>query len=423
MTTASPATGLARLLTLGFPIGLILSVVAALLLGAVLSGHFAVLRLPVPTGPYEVGTVTRSVDIPVTDSGGTDIGPPRRIDLELWYPAVDVSATRRAAYRAADSHGAPLLTRFLRDLMQADSYLDASVADGSHSVLLYFPAWGGTRADNTVLAQNLASHGFVVVGMDDLYPSRPMDFSSEQAFRASLRWGDDKARLEAGAAREVIDALALWNAADETGRFTSHLDLKRLGAFGFSYGGAVAGELARVDSRVHAAADMDGWLFSDAATKGVSQPFLILGGKDPARRQDDSTLPIEDHYAAVLDAIDGRQISAGFHRYGGFLLTIPGAQHYNFSDLAFLPTVRHTSLGPIDGKRAASVIEEYLSEFFGHYLNGLPAPLLAPSRAGSEPSLASQRVDVAAQLEVWPPPKSQRAATPHLRVLRKPPIR
>jgi predicted dienelactone hydrolase len=387
----------APLVKLVVSIGSVLSVLAAILIGAALSGTFAVLRLPAPTGPYSVGTALRDAEL----------GEGKRTEVQLWYPVENVANTKRSRYRFADTSGVPLVVRLLRSLVRSDAFLDADVAGGAHPVLLYFPSWGGTRADNTALAEDLASNGFVVVGMDDMYPSRPLDFSSEASYEGSVRWGDRKVELQASAARRVLDTLGSLNANDPEGRFTAHLDMTRIGALGFSFGGAVAGQLARDDHRVRAAADMDGWLFGDVAKHGLSKPFLILGGNDPdaappAVLENDKHLTPDERYAGILDWIDGKQIVAGFQENGGFLLTINGAEHFNFTDLPFLPSIRHTSLGPIDATRAARVVREYLLQFFGHFLNGAPAPLLEPAKTASTPARAARVADPDARLEIWP---------------------
>jgi dienelactone hydrolase len=49
------------------------------------------------------------------------------------------------------------------------------------------------------------------------------------------------------------------------------LDLHKVGAFGHSFGGATALEVAQRESRVRAAIDLDGDLFGTLAREGVSK--------------------------------------------------------------------------------------------------------------------------------------------------------
>jgi len=378
-------------------VGLGLTALALLVLGAATAGFLPLLRLARPTGPFSVGTVMRTIDT-ATLAGPAADGGRTRIDLELWYPALDVSGARRAPYRFADTPDTSLATRLLHKLVRTDAFLDAPVATGRHPVLLYVPSWGGERAQNTSLAQSLASHGFIVVAMDDLYPARPMDLSSGEAYRESLQWAAQKARLQAASAQKVLDALAAWDTDDPTRRFTSHLDLEHVGAFGFSFGGATAAELARIDPRVRAAVNMDGWLFGDAADLGVPKPFLILSGTEVSPGPDDaSRLTPSQYYSASLDRADEKRVIAGLRRYGGYLLTIEDAGHTDFCDAALLPSIRHTGFGAIDGRRAARIIERYVTAFFESSLRGNGAPQF---EVGTP--------DTAARLDVWPVPPSAR---------------
>jgi dienelactone hydrolase len=375
------------------PAFLIALATAALLLLvlAALRGAVSPFRLPSPTGPFPVGTALRSAVV-----GGKNVA------LQLWYPALGVAGRRAVRYRFGDPSQRTFRSRILDGLVTTDSHLDAEMTPGPHAVLLYVPSWGGGRSDNTALAQSLASRGFVVVAMDDLYPLPVIDFSSETAYRDSLRWCNEKVRLQAGDARLVLDELEKWDAHDPAGLLENRLDLQRVGAFGFSFGGAVAAELARLDPRVRAGIDMDGWVFGEAAEIGVPRPFLVMSTGPDAATVDGPGVPLSQHYSAVFDRLNETQIVKGFERYGGALLTIEGTKHYNFNDVAFLPSIRHTGLGPIGGPRAARIVQTYLLEFFDRWLNGRPAPLFEVRESGAGPTAALRSLDAAARLDVWP---------------------
>ena len=112
--------------------------------------------------------------------------------------------------------------------------------------------------------------------MGDPYPEPPLDLSTERSFQKTLAWGDDKARREAEVAIAVLDFLCLLDTSDPEGRLFHRLDLKHVGILGFSFGGAVAQEAASLDTRFKAVANLDGWLFGDAANTWIEQPMLIM---------------------------------------------------------------------------------------------------------------------------------------------------
>jgi acyl transferase domain-containing protein len=166
--------------------------------------------------------------------------------------------------------------------------------------------------------------------------------------------------------------------------------------------GAVAAETATLDPRVRAAVNLDGWMFGEAADRGVPRPFMLVsdaaGAPNPNHASRDET-----RYAAMLDDSNLKAILAGLARYGGYYLTISGTDHENFADVAVLPSLRHTGVGPIDGRRAEAIVATYVEEFFDHCLNGRAAPLLESTAGKAQPAGSRHGIDPAARLEIWHP--------------------
>jgi predicted dienelactone hydrolase len=376
-----------------------------LLLGLAVAASvaFPVFELPEPTGPDAIGTVLLS-------------SPP----LQIWYPAKPGSAGTRASYTYAGLE--PTLgSRFARErLVQTPALIGAPVAPGAHPLVLYAAGWGGKRADNTVQALELASHGYIVAAMDDRYPQPPLDFSSPGAARDTVRWATRKVGLEASLARGALDALRALDARDPQGRFTGRIDLAREGMFGFSFGGAVAAETARLDPRIRAAVDLDGWIFGEAAQKGVVQPFFIISGPI------DDVSPVTDpalRYSTAFDRADDRLIFRGLRRHGGYLLVVDGTVHANFVDWALYSSQRWRpgAGGSLDSRRAERIVSAYLLQFFERSLEGAPAPLLEARSRKAGPNDATSSADPAAHLQVWLPsragmPPDRRSARPAARL-------
>jgi len=379
MTRWALAAGGAAVALAGFG-----TLVAALMLGRT---TLALFRLPPPSGAFSVGT------------GPLVIGG--RSAAQAWYPALEGQQRARARYDARPPQG-PLHRRLLGALVRTDAQFAAAMRPGRFPVLLYFPGWGGLRSDNTALAQSLASHGFIVLGLDDPLPTPPMDFSSAASFSRTRSWADRKVALEAEAGSRLLGELRAAQAAGSAGELVDALDLHRVGAFGFSFGGAVSAQLSLLDPHVAAVADLDGWLFGEAARDGVERPFLIASSSVERKpRSQDPGAFAEFRFTRLLDEADDLHIDRSFARYGGYLLRIEGTDHNNFADAGLLPSLRRTGLGPIDGRRAGRILDAYLVQFFEYYLRGVAAPALAAS--GKDPT------DEAAVLRVWPALASRRA--------------
>src|SRR5262249_7239092 len=112
-------------------------------------------------------------------------------------------------------------------------------------IILYAPPVGGDRFTNAHLAALLASHGYVVVAIDDFsHDQIPLASSdarmardlfnvrSEAEFRELWRLGERRAEIEARIALGALDAFA--GCATNDARWASHLELTRIGFVGYS---------------------------------------------------------------------------------------------------------------------------------------------------------------------------------------------
>jgi dienelactone hydrolase len=339
--------------------------------GALLAGisvgfvRVPLVRTPPPSGRWPIGTVT--LDVPVAGAPGG------RVSVQAWYPAPAGAGGGRAPYLYHARRA--LRVAVLSAVVTTDAVPDAPVAASRFPTIVLVPGWGGRRENNTAQAQDLASNGYIVVAFSDPYPEPPLDFTSEGARARTIDWADRKLKREARDVTELLDALGALDRSS-SGRFSGRLDTGRIGILGFSFGGAVAAELARSDARVRAAVNLDGWLFGDALHAGVPRPFMtvsapLVSTSAPPERYASEAARIEGSFdrANELDQL------AGLRRNGGFLVTIAGTGHYDFTDAAWLPSLRHTGVGPIEGRRATLIVATYVRQFFDRYLKDRRAPL------------------------------------------------
>ena len=118
-------------------------------------------------------------------------------------------------------------------------------------------------------------------------------------------------------ARFVLDELA---GLERSGVFKGRLDLGRIGMFGHSLGGAAAASTMLVDRRVRAGADLDGLLFGQVRTWAV--PPLPAYEREPGFAADPNRAGFWKNLRGTHYAVD-----------------VKGAQHFAFSDIAFLVPV------------------------------------------------------------------------------------
>ena len=246
---------------------------------------------------------------------------PPALQLRLWYPAA--ASGQRAAYGVAEG-----VTGWRRRLFVTHSSWNALPASGERPfpVLVYIPGWGGARHDNTVLSEDLASQGFVVAAIDDLWrglgPDNPLNasiqFGSEAAGLGSRRVGRDRAQVEAALASAVLDKLYAGPAA-----VGLTLNLASCsGIIGYSFGGAAAVEAGQRDLRFKAVLNLDGWLFGESRSATPPPYFFVnaQGGSEP------------EGATGEFDRNDAQQQQALLTRSGGYMLTMGRATHNDLTD-------------------------------------------------------------------------------------------
>jgi predicted dienelactone hydrolase len=282
--------------------------------------------------------------------------------------------------------------------------LDAPLAGGDerYPVIVYHAGGGWVRFGSTFTAEALASHGYIVVGMDHTGFSMSVNFPDGYRFKAdTLLPPKPPGTLRGDAtgfwdylngtvfdtwladARFVIDQLERIDR--EPGHpFHRRLDLDRIGATGWSFGGATAIQMTRDDPRVKAAVDQDGQLFGDVREKGTSRPVMLLhhSGDPPYKSPD--TLATYHELVAMVDGWDRTMLERSTSDW--YEVWIDNTQHIDFSDARLLAS--RPQPGTIDPRRAHEIINAYTLAFFDRYLRGREPALLK----GESPPYAEVKI-------------------------------
>jgi pimeloyl-ACP methyl ester carboxylesterase len=223
--------------------------------------------------------------------------------------------------------------------------------------------------DYTALLEDIASHGYVVVGINPTYFCSATVFSDGRQV-GGLPLGERLWHKPGTSTLEdlfpiwVQDMVFVLNQvtkldSDPQDPFLGRLDLSRVGAFGHSYGGAAAASACYEDERLKAGIDIDGSPRGKRSTWQRSKPLMLLQS-DHGLHKDDSELLYQGAKT-------------------GYLLSIKGSKHRAFTDWALYPlpvSQREELLGSVPGPRMMQLSSAYIRAFFDLHLRGLPAPLL-----------------------------------------------
>jgi predicted dienelactone hydrolase len=363
------------------------------LLAIALSTKMPVFKLAAPTGPYKVGSHIRHlVDDNRVDPYSSQPDRPRELMVQLWYPADATAKGQFVPYRDKrtttfrDAHYA---------LVESHSLFGVplSRSQARYPVVLFMPSWSGTRTESTYHTQQLASHGYIVVGIDHPYSSSitvfpdgriarrrfsgEEDYSSETGFESFLKTADEQVRLRAYDARSVLDALERLNASDPDGILTERLDLGRIGVFGFSLGGGAAAQACWLDQRFSAGLDMDGMIAGESAKQGTIAPFFfMIGNTESFTHVDLSKADPATQREAKFNLNQIALMQDSLRTYGGYWMEIPTMGHGDFSDSPFYSVSRN---GYAERLRWMQLTSRYVVAFFDEQLKGLKQKLLEGS--------------------------------------------
>ena len=344
---------------------------------------------PLPTGPYSVGTFSMIM----TDASRTNAAGITNYQFmtTFWYPAVvqagvlpDKYVERQVAFGSSSwnlgssggrNFGSQVQSFFSHSLSNAPFATNLV----KYPVVLYDPGYHGHRRENTDKAEELASWGFVVIGLDtgDTYVSvfpngtavHGTPYSNLQGHYAALE----------GRVRDmqfVLDQLAVLNSYDP--RMSGRMDLDNIGAFGWSMGGGSVARLCLRDRRCKAGATLDGsiGLETNLLTQPLNVPYLFLlndwapdpnpGGVADDGRPDDR---LEFYNEQWTNAYWVKLVSTV---HGS--LADPGL----IVDAASLAATWGTPMSGqfLPGPRVSQVLRAYLLSFFNKSLRGIDDHLL-----------------------------------------------
>jgi pimeloyl-ACP methyl ester carboxylesterase len=387
-----------RWMSRGLKAGVFGCVLLLTLPGVLWLEHSRPLELPVPTGPFAVGRLMTAW----ADQGQIDplTRQKRELMVWIWYPAATgpPAEVREKNYLPAPlrtevqrARGTLISSFLTRDLSKIQAHSkqnsDMSPRQLSYPVVVMRAGSSAEVWNYSTLAEDLASHGYVVVGFDAPYRTSVVVFPDGRVIR---RMPENNPELCLGRPDQehcadrllmawttdtafVLDRLKQLNESEASGKFTGRLDLTRVGVFGHSFGGAAALQFCSQDSRCKAGIDVDGAPHGSVIQAGIHKPFLFLLS-DHSRESDPDSRQILADIQSIYDRLPPE---------GKLRLAIRGANHFLFSDDGallkshiVLRMLRLLGILGIDGRRQLAVTTYCVYRFFDTYLKRESVPPL-----------------------------------------------
>ncbi len=351
-------------------------------------------KLPNPSGKYFVGTEYLSF----TDSSrkelfDNNLEKYRDITAQVWYPT-DVEPENGSPY----FYNADLIIKYFdfpeifREI-ETNSSRGAAVSqkEKEYPVLIFNHGWGEHYAQNTILMEELASHGYIVFSIAHHYECKfsfypdgkllPMDIKS----RRFLQIWQEMQKSEALKLLNKMDSLTnideqkqtfkelsndLTKSLNETPKYWTEdisffinnlkninlknelckgkLDLNRIGVFGMSMGGIATTETCISDNRVKAGINIDGGLIGSEVNETIKTPFMFLNSEK---------------------YLQYGKLFTNMIQKDGYSLSVKNTRHYNFTDYS-LYKIKNIEflLGTIEGEETIKIMNKMVLAFFDKYV-------------------------------------------------------
>ncbi|PKK96680.1 MAG: hypothetical protein CVV58_05135, partial [Tenericutes bacterium HGW-Tenericutes-3] len=305
----------------------------------------------------------------------------RKIKIQFWYPAQTINGYKKALWL---EDGLPVARALSKDMglpyfvldheisIMSNSYVSAPLYNALelYPVIVLSHGWTGFRNLHTDFAEELASLGYIVVGINHTYGSVANAFDDQDVAYINYDALPDRAstpdfidyanRLVNTYASDVIttlDYLEEINSSSQS-RFSGKLDLSKIGLLGHSTGGGGDVAAAITDDRIKVLIGLDAWVEPVASSlidQGLDIPSLFLRSG-----QWETGLNNTNLYALIENSA-----------YPSTLYQIDGTTHFDFAmDYMYSPLIKVIGFsGSVNSNYLTSMLKSMITDFFNETLN------------------------------------------------------
>jgi len=356
-TVGGAVRGVGRVL-----LGVAIAVAIFLALGAWTSVQGV--TLPAVTGGSAVGRI----ELALTDTSRPDAfehdGRSRELAIWIWYPSTTDATGATADYYPTGWSALPAPFPFAQDPTRVSTNSHANVPlDGTPPAVILQPGLGQAVGHYTALAEDLASHGYAVVGINETgsagtaFPDGHVVPATAEGNVMAANVDDWYAEADRVTTTWVADAQFVVQALEAAPPAIGALDFSRVAYVGHSLGGASAFEACSQERRCAAAVDLDGTLWTAVRRTGLQAPHLLVQKARP-----DGCDEFCRRATADFDAVMA---------HGGRQVAIAGSVHQDFQDDGLMPAIANrVGRGSIDAQRMTAIVRDTVRAFLDVHIRG-----------------------------------------------------
>ncbi len=349
-------------------------------------------KIQKPSGKYLTGVrylcLTDSSRKELFDDTGKSF---REITIKAWYPT-DVFTNYEPYIEnremAINGFRFSEVYRNLKSNSCKDTPL--STKESKYPVLIFSHGWGEQFSQNTILMEELASRGYIVLSIAhhyeckfSFYPdgkvitisennSRFQKIMNEQQnpramdlYNKMFTAGSDEERelifqetaklmptlliqspeYWAEDTEFIINMLEVLNSTDKI--LKNKTDTSTIGVFGMSMGGITANSACTMSNKIKAGVNIDGGIYGKALNSKTIVPFLFINSQ---------------RYYGYGKLFTDKSLADCYS------VTIKNSDHYNLSDYALYPMQQQNLIGKIDPNIPIEILNKLIPAFFDKYM-------------------------------------------------------
>ena len=337
---------------------------------------FPVYPMPEPGGDYLIGTQSFVLDDVDRDEPYNSEAEYRRFKVQLWYPSESIDGYEQARWIEDGVEVKRALTTdwglpaFILDHIAtypSSSYRNAPISlnQSSYPVVVISHGWSSLRTLHTDFAEELASQGYIVIGIEHTYGSLATRFSEtdiEYLNREALprraetpNYLEFANKLVETYAADIIFSLDfITELNEENGFFQGKFNLEDISALGHSTGGGAAVKAAMDDERIDRVIGYDAWvepILQEELDEGLDIPVLYIRSE---------AWQTGENNGYLIPLIEKSSQST--------LYQIQGTTHYDFSMVyMFSPLTPFLgATGSLDGEYLNQMLETKMLQFLSN---------------------------------------------------------
>jgi len=346
---------------------------------------FPMYEMPEPTGDYLIGTQSFIInDENRLENYGEEVNTYRSFKIQTWYPA---QTSEEGALEPWLEDGKIVARALSRDIglpffvldhtanIMSNAYKNASIseAEDAYPLIILSHGWRGFKNVHSDLAEELASQGYIVVGIDHTYGSIATVLSDETVYLDEdalpprettpdfLEHANQLVNTYAGDITTTIDFLESIDETEHSLQIASAMDLTTIGLLGHSTGGGADVAVALNDVRIDALLGMDAWV------EPLEEPLLSEGLDMPSLFLRSGAWEISYNNDSLSTLIENSTESSPLYQ-------IDGTTHYDFAMVyMYSPLTKYIGFtGSVESEHLNTIMKTMITNFFDDTLKNYP---------------------------------------------------